>query len=146
MILRVNRFFSSGHDAFGTDPSSSNDADSSGSASPHTPFTKEAIRQNLASQGHRDDTISEVFELLHDRIPSFIEEIEKAQRSADLSSVTSQAHAAKGVLNTIQLHEVAEIARQLESAARSEDSDEVSRKGNELLNALRRLNESLNDD
>ncbi|MFW6368433.1 MAG: Hpt domain-containing protein [Spirochaetota bacterium] len=111
----------------------------------HEQFTEETIRRNLTSQGHSEETISEVFELLQDRIPLFIDSIEQARASGELSAMMSQAHAAKGVLNTIQLHELAEQARNLEYAAKAGEAEKVTTIASTFVNSLRRLDDTLND-
>lgn len=144
MVSRSQRFHAAASDASGGDTSFSHTPQEGDETSSYDQFSKQAIRKNLTSQGHSEETISEVFTLLQERIPSFIEDIEQAQASGDHSAITSQAHAAKGVLNTIQLPSLAESARTLEYAARSGEKEEVERIGSEFLDSLRTLNQRLN--
>ena len=81
----------------------------------------EAVRNFLREQGHDDETIFEMLEMLRDRGPELLEDIRRSSEDDDASRLRRAVHSLKGIVQTLGLKEAAKKALSAEHAAAEGD-------------------------
>lgn len=111
-----------------------------------------ALIRALEIRGYPERVIDEVIRELRQRIPELMTSLQNAiatdQSGAHgdaLKQIGKDAHSAKGVLNSIEMHETAEIALEVEKSARAGENRLAVSAATTLVEKLRSLAAILED-
>ena len=101
----------------------------------------------LSERGYRSEIIDELITLLRTRIPELIDGLTRnlSEETADspLVDLADDAHAAKGILSSIEMSETANTALEAERAARAGETDTAKQAAQTLIRKLQQLEELL---
>jgi len=99
----------------------------------------EVARLYLYSQGHDDEIISQMFEMLLTRAPELKDEIQHSIDGHDGDGLKRSAHSAKGILNTIGMEKAAQYALEIEKSVDVGDMNGAEQRARVLLQEMSEL-------
>jgi CheY-like chemotaxis protein len=104
----------------------------------HVPLLQEA-REYLYQQGHDDEIIEQMFDMLLERGPELREAMHLAQATSDVDSLRKTAHSAKGILNTLGMEPAAEHAVDVEKRVDAGELEAAASAAGLLMDDLSRV-------
>jgi len=104
----------------------------------HVPSLQES-REYLYQQGHDDEIIDQMFEMLLERGPELRNAMQSALDAYDLESLKKSAHSAKGILNTLGIESAAEHALDIEKRVDAGELEAAATAAGLLMGDLSRL-------
>ena len=103
--------------------------------------------ETLSRRGYRTGTLDELVSLLRKRIPELLEglkgELSSVPTETERERIAREAHAAKGILNSIEMNETGKTALEAEQAARAGETEAAKKASEQLVRKLKQLFELL---
>ncbi|MDZ7793059.1 MAG: response regulator [Spirochaetia bacterium] len=106
--------------------------------SKRVPSLKEA-REYLYQQGHDDEIIGQMFDMLLERGPELRSAMQSALDAYDLESLKKAAHSGKGILNTLGMETAAEHAVDVEKRVDAGEPEAAASSAGLLMDDLSRM-------
>ncbi|MFP4644069.1 MAG: response regulator [Spirochaetales bacterium] len=109
--------------------------------------SREEFIEALSKRGYRDEMIDELIALLRSRIPELIngltQTLSAETAGSKLDNIARDAHAAKGILNSIEMAKTGNTALEVERAARAGVTKTAKQAANALIRKLKQLEKLL---